>query len=197
MRTNEIVKHIEAGSSSPSGEWMSIVGGLNGNSHLRDIAVRLVWCGMAFASMPMSASALSASYANQSVQDNIIIECVKSSSFAHSTIRTQLSRRIEEMRTLQEGWVPGGRPITPSAIDYASMIIAACSDEELEHWNIGPYVNGTVMMNYRANGKLSAINIGKSTISAFMKVGSTYKAIQEDHQNGREELIKLIRALQG
>lgn len=151
--------------------------------------------GVLMAFMPSPVTASLHTHESQRCQEELILQCIRTAPIAQNIIKSRLIERLENMRTLEEGWVPGGLPIVPAAIDFSKRLIAHCSDAELEHWNIGPYVNGTVMMHYRGEGRRSSINIGKSTVSAFKKVGASYEAFQKPADECFAEVLGIIRSL--
>lgn len=154
-----------------------------------------VTLGVLMAFMPSPVTASLHTHESQRCQEELILQCIRTAPIAQNIIKSRLIERLENMRTLEEGWVPGGLPIVPAAIDFSKRLIAHCSDAELEHWNIGPYVNGTVMMHYRGEGRRSSINIGKSTVSAFKKVGASYEAFQKPADECFAEVLGIIRSL--
>lgn len=151
--------------------------------------------GVLMAFMPSPVTASLHTHESQRCQEELILQCIRTAPIAQNIIKSRLLERLENMRTLEEGWVPGGLPIVPAAIDFSKRLIAHCSDAELEHWNIGPYVNGTVMMHYRGEDGRSSINIGKSTVSAFKKVGASYEAFQKPADECFAEVLGIIRSL--
>ena len=191
---NAIVQNINFINVQQETEFVPIVETMSRNAGSHGMMACMIM-GLMMAFMPNPVSASHDLHELQLDQEELILQSIRTAPITQNLLRRQMYERLDHMRTLQEGWVSGGLPIVPSAIDYSEKIIAHCSEKDLEHWNIGPYVNGTVMMNYRADGKLSAINIGKSTVSAFMKVGTSYEAFQKPADECFDAVMELIRAL--
>lgn len=189
-----IVQNISIIDSYQSVEFVPVVETMGRNAASRGM-FSSVALGLLMAFMPGPATASIYSHESQRCQEELILQCVRTAPVVQNIIKSRLLERLENMRTLEEGWVPGGLPIVPAAIDFSKRLIAHCSDAELEHWNIGPYVNGTVMMHYRGEGKRSSINIGKSTVSAFKKVGASYEAFQKPAAECFAEVLGIIHSL--
>lgn len=197
MRTSErkaIAQNITFIDSYQPVEFVPIVETMGRNVASRSMFSTLA-LGVLMAFVPGPATASVHSHDSQQCQEELILQCIRTAPIAQNIIKSRLIERLDNMRTLEEGWVPGGLPIVPAAIDFSKRLIVHCSDAELEHWNIGPYVNGTVMMHYRGEGKRSSINIGKSTVSAFKKVGASYEAFQKPAAECFAEVLGIIRSL--
>ena len=187
---NIIARNININDSYQSVEFMPMVETIGHTSMMTGVIMSLLMT--CFSSTSVTAAVQQDSY---NVPEEVILHHVRALPVERTIIKTRLSGLLDNMRTLEEGWGPGGLPIVPAAIDFSKRLIAYCSDAELEHWNVGPYVNGTVMMHYRGEGKRSSINIGKSTVSAFKKVGASYEAFQKPADECFAEVLGIIRSL--
>lgn len=197
MKVNErnaIMQHISINTYEQPIELTSVVGNIGRSTGVKG-AMAGVYMGLLLACMPNLSMASTISHDHQRIQEEIILKCVRTSPLSINAKKAELIEKLDEMGSLQKEWVPGGLPISVSAIDFTKQIVLKCSDDELLHWNVGPYVNGTVMMYYRGAGNRSSINIGKSTISAFMKVGPIFKAFQQPHDKGITDVLEIIHAL--
>ena len=52
---------------------------------------------------------------------------------------------ISELKT---GWIPDATAIHQDIIDITQKLINELSDDDLENWNIAPYMNGSIMLSY-------------------------------------------------
>ena len=76
---------------------------------------------------------------------------------------------ISELKT---GWIPDAPAIHQDIIDIAQKLINELTDDELENWNIAPFINGTIMLTYNYEGKRIVINIAQNNMSySFHKTG--------------------------
>ena len=130
-------------------------------------------------------------------RENIIEQCLTNFSTQAKIHKARLRKTLDEISKLQAGWVDGGLVISPTAVEYVARIIDFCSEAELENWEIGPYPNGTIIMNYRGKSGKSSINIGKSTVSAFVKTKESYEIFQKSSAECFDAVIDIIRAFKG
>ena len=77
---------------------------------------------------------------------------------------------ISELKT---GWIPDAPAIHQDIIDITQKLINELSDDDLENWNIVPYMNGSIMLSYDYEDKKITINITQHEMTyTFHKTGS-------------------------
>ena len=104
-------------------------------------------------------------------------------------------KELDNMRMLQDDWVPGALAISEKAIDFAEMLVNDCSKNELKDWEFAPYVNGTILMSYGdgVDGHGSCISIGEDSVTSFVSVGKNYKAYERTYIHNADEIINFFR----
>ena len=101
--------------------------------------------------------------------------------------REYLNNRISEMSELQDGWISGAYAIKPAIIIFSKSLVENLDDNVLEHIDIGPFINGSVIVSYRNDEILGAINIAFYSLSGFIEAGKDYKTL-ELHYSGTKEM---------
>lgn len=82
-------------------------------------------------------------------------------------------KTLDGISELKTGWIPDAPTIHQDIIDIAQKLINELSDDELENWNIVPFMNGTITLSYECEDKNIAINIAQHEMTyTFYKTGS-------------------------
>lgn len=103
------------------------------------------------------------------------------------------SNKLNEISALKEGWVIGGLPISQAIIDYTHDVLFECDNDDLENWNIGPFVNGSIILSYKDDKKHASINIAEASISYFYEVGKIFNKFQGSIEDGFGRILSLIK----
>lgn len=94
-------------------------------------------------------------------------------------------KTLDGISELKTGWIPDAPVIHHNIIDIAQKLINELSDDELENWNIAPFLNGTIMLTYEYEGKHIGINIAQNDMSySFHKTGSIGEYGQHSFNTG-------------
>ena len=110
---------------------------------------------------------------------------------------------ISELKT---GWIPDAPAIHQDIIDITQKLINELSDDDLENWNIAPYMNGSIMLSYDYEDKKITINITQREMTyTFHKTGSIGESGQhsfnakdihmDDGYSKMKYLIKNVKTL--
>lgn len=94
--------------------------------------------------------------------------------------------KLEEYSKLKKDWISGGKPIHKDIIETSKMIIDRM--ENLEHWNIAPFINGSILMDYRYAENHGCINIAQKGVSCYV-VDNNYKTFQKNFGKNKEKVI--------
>lgn len=82
-------------------------------------------------------------------------------------------KTLDYISELKDNWVPGGLSIRQDIIDITKKLINELSDDNLENWSIAPFVNGSIILNYKYEDKHVVINVAQTGMSyVFYKTGS-------------------------
>lgn len=110
-----------------------------------------------------------------------------------------LNNRISEMSELKDGWISGGLAINSAIISFVKDVIKNLDDTELKHIDMGPFINGTIIMTYRDGEKtIGSVNVALYGLSAFMESEKDYKTLEIDYRTDKERedaLTKLLELL--
>lgn len=108
-------------------------------------------------------------------------------------------KKIEDMRQLENDWVPGAVAICEEAINFSLAIAKTCTEDELKGWEFAPYPNGTVFASYGdGNENHSAcLSIGKTSATAFVKVYNTYRPFERVGFASDDDAVDFFRTVNG
>ena len=94
-------------------------------------------------------------------------------------------KTLDFITNLKSNWVIGAVPIHQDIIDITQKLINELSDDELENWSIGPFVNGSIMLSYKYEDKNMVINIAQIGMSyVFYKTGHIGEMGQHPFNSG-------------
>ena len=94
-------------------------------------------------------------------------------------------KTLDDISELKTGWIPDAPAIHQDIIDIVQKLINELSDDELENWNIVPFMNGTITLSYECEDKNIAINIAQHEMTyTFYKTGSIGEYGQHSFNTG-------------
>lgn len=99
-----------------------------------------------------------------------------------------LNEKLETIRDLKAGWVCGALPISDDIIERVKVLVDNCSDGELSDWDVAPFINGTIILNYEKGKVNSSVTIGENTIGGFVNGKGRYESWYEQVNNSDEAL---------
>ena len=62
-------------------------------------------------------------------------------------------KTLDSIADLKSNWVAGAVPIHQDIIDITQTLLNELSADELENWNIAPFINGIIMLSYKYEDK--------------------------------------------
>ena len=84
-----------------------------------------------------------------------------------------VQKTLNYISELKTGWIPDVPAIHQDIIDITQKLINELSDDDMENWNIAPYINGSIMLSYDYEDKKITINITQREMTyTFHKTGS-------------------------
>ena len=110
-------------------------------------------------------------------------------------------KRLNDISKLKNAWIPDAPAIHQDIIDITQKLINELSDDELEYWNIAPFINGSIMLFYKYEDKNMTISIAQHEMTyAFYKTGSigesgqhAFNAENSHMDNGYSKMKYLIQ----
>lgn len=105
---------------------------------------------------------------------------------------------LQKLGELKDGWVSGGRAISKIAIQTTRTILNALPDcDELQHLDVGPFVNGSVFLTYRNGDKHMCLNIAEAGVSAifYTKINKELESELDTYVDGKfkpHEIDKIV-----
>lgn len=83
-----------------------------------------------------------------------------------SSAKEWIDKRLLDMSNLKDDWVSGGYAIKERALKFTDAFFSCIDD--YDHWDLGPYPNGSIIITYNNETVYAAINVAEVGISVFV-----------------------------
>lgn len=111
-------------------------------------------------------------------------------------IKSSMQRRLEELRSLKEGWDGfHALPVEEASYKNVNAIISQLSSFVLNEWNLFPNTNGTLLFTLKGK-RIASISIGNKSFSYMaMKGAHVVKGQEKFDVNRLGQVIEDIRKI--